>query len=327
MPGIAQGLIETMLRLKQLQFEEERNTLAREQLGVQKQQAEVANRATRAQILGALQERLKNTTNPNAFIQHIPELSDLTGSSGQFLSTFIGGTPAARQTTVDAAAANAAIDPAVARAGGVAAVTGQTPGAHAQSMFDEAIFGNALRDFQGWAPERKQALAQRVISRQATGQSLGQIAEEEAYMMLTPEEKKQAARVGRQIAPSAQGDAQVRLGWAQLRAQERATLLSADIQQEQNRVALARVQAQNGQEAFNKASEILMARDALLRQLMEQRTTLTREGRRTANQQINKFNSMLRQVSPDVFGDLTDLKDDDDIANLSVINLNAFGTR
>src|SRR2546423_800653 len=95
MPPI-QGLIQTIVALRDLQLREAAQQLQEQQLGISRGQENIAGQ-------NSFQDLLKNMSNPQALSPHLGQFTGTTGLDQPTLAAMIGATPPAEATTRGAA--------------------------------------------------------------------------------------------------------------------------------------------------------------------------------------------------------------------------------
>jgi len=306
-----QELVRTLFLVKNYQQQQAAAELDRQRFGLQQEQFGLQAGATHENQVGALQGILSQMQHPEELLKHKAELAKNTGFSEDLISTLIQNQAPSTETT-RAGAVNRGAKVAGSKfdeAATAMATTGQTPGALQGDALHGLMSDQAQRFLSSQPADKQLAFGARVAEKLGSGMTPGQATLDALVDHLTPEEKMQAVKVGKGLAPSASEEDQVRLGYLNAAIQRRHleaedALREADLRIQQN----AAKNTLSGK-AFETANQLLIKRDELLQALMKQ-NTLTPEGKASTAAQINAYNKQLKALAPDTFKDLPDLPAD-----------------
>jgi hypothetical protein len=298
------GLIQTIFGLREIQQRDEAQRLAREQLksqqtefgqsfGLQQQQAGVANAATHENQVSELSKLFQNSQDPKQFLPHLDELSHNTGFSTDFLKTLIN------QTLPICAAGLTAEQQTAATTQNLA---GMSPGGIAKDALDAHFIPAARSVYDSLKPDAKANFDKGVLQKVATGQSLREAALDVAFDHLSPADKTQAAKIGAQLAPGASEDAQIRLGWANLRLQDRK--ITSDSANDLLRIQAMMMEAKNKLKGdqLDKVNQVLKDMSQFEQYLGNSSSTFTAEGKVRNDATLNAYQEQLRQLAPEIYG-------------------------
>lgn len=296
MPSNIQGMLQTIIGLRNLQLQEAAQELQRRQQQIG--------------AIGQFQGLAQNTSDPSQLSSIIPRYSDVTGVDPSILGTIAKNTPPTTATTKSTAVASGAR-----QLGGsmdVPAATqelgGMTPGAAARDKLVAGLFGGTSDYYQGLSPEQRQGFHQGVLQATATGQDVGSAAMSTAtadFMQRAPKETRdEIIRIGKGLAPSASEQSQLQLGYARYRLDQRNIESSLAFEDIRTRAALMSAQGQLDKGAFQETNDILNKKAALVESWTKNAGsgTLTPAGMQEFRQLINSYNAQLRQAAPTVFG-------------------------
>jgi hypothetical protein len=296
--GGIQGLIQTIVMLQNLRSQQEATQLARERFGLEKRQ-------TGAQILGSVLQGLPGYSNPSQFVgQNVGELAELTGASPGFLQSAAAQTPPAVATTRAGAvqrgaqAAGGALDQPAA----YGAIAGTLPGGLEQDKFAADIFGGARGYLSELPDDQKQQFMARVAEKSGSGMSPSQAMFDEAKMRMSPQELAQAVRIGADLAPGANADAQTRLGWARQRLDQRQFEWQSGLEEMKVRAAIEGKEREMGAQAFKETNDLITKRAEFLTNASKMSATLTPQGAESYINQINAYNAQIRAAAPTIYG-------------------------
>lgn len=296
MPSTIQGMLQTIIGLRNLQLQEAAQDLQRRQ---QQQGA-----------MTGMQGMIQNTADPSALMTHIPQLAQSSGLSPGLLSTMITETPPSQATTrsraVGAGARQLGGSMDVAAAG--QELGGMTPGASARDRLFANLFGGTSDYYSNLNPEQQQGFQRGVLQATATGQDVGSASMSTAtadYMSRAPKETRdEIVRIGRGLAPSASEQSQLQLGYARYRLDVRNVESNLAFEDIRTRAALMAAQNAMDKGAFQETNDLLNKKAALVESWTKNSGsgTLTPEGMKEFQQTINSYNAQLRRAAPEVFG-------------------------
>lgn len=306
------GMIQTIVALRRLQLDEAAQQLQQKQIAISQGNLDLAMSQRPLNTIGALQGVLANTDNPSAFAPYAPQFAGQAGVSPDMISQFIQHTPAAATTT-----RSRAVQSGAAKAGGsldqpaaYAAVAGATQGDLARDQLLSSIFGQAGDYYSSLTPEQKSPFVQGVLQRTATGQSMSEAAQDLAardfFDRADQPTKDQIIKVGKGLAPSASEDAQIQLGWGNLRLGRDRMASDAALDTLKTKAALANAQGQLDAKAFEEVNQLITHRSELLTNMARNSATMTPEGIRSFAQQLNAFNAQIRNAAPQIYGTYRD---------------------
>lgn len=301
MPSNIQGIIQTILQMRELQIREAAQRLAEQQIGISTQNAQGG-------ALAGFQSLIQNSANPAAFAPYAGQMAQRTGLPSDFLSTMISQTPASA-----AATRGRALQSGAEQLGGsqdVAAatqeLTGMTPGQAARDRTASAIFEHVPAYLQGLPPEDQQRLSADIVQQLASGQDVGSAAMSRIsadFISRAPQEvRDQIVKIGRGLAPGASEESQLQLGYARYRLDERQTEMQLGFEDLRTQAALREAASKMDKGAFDATSQLVMKRSEFLTDMARRAATQTLEGRLTDADQLNAFNEQLRQIAPDLYG-------------------------
>lgn len=302
MPGTGQQLIQTLLSLRELQLRQQAADLATKEFGLRVQSEQRQGEYQKGEL--AMQERglgiqqgqldvakgqgatdfLRTLTNTEQGMAH-PEA--LTPFASQF----------APRLGLDVPATQALM-------GGIApSQTAATSGAiGAQSHLEQFLNEAALKRLQGLPPDQQQPIVQGFLQRVATNQSLSDAAIDATVNSLTEDEKKQALLVGKRLAPNAAEDAQIRMGWANQRLEDRKLEVQASAMGLEHELGLLKLKDTAGENVYKEAAQALHEYRTLYEGMVRSSATLTPEGRAMGIRQLNAFAAQLQKLAPEVYG-------------------------
>jgi hypothetical protein len=309
------GLIQTIFGLREIQQRDEAQRLAREQLksqqtefgqsfGLQQQQAGVANAATHENQVTELSKLLQQSQDPKQFLPHLEELSHNTGMSQDLLKTLINQTVPSVETTkagvVSKGAAGLTAEQQTAAT--TQNLAGMSPGGIAKDALDAHFIPAARSVYDSLKPDAKANFDKGVLQKVATGQSLREAALDVAFDHLSPADKTQAAKIGAQLAPGASEDAQIRLGWANLRLQDRK--ITSDSANDLLRIQAMMMEAKNKLKGdqLDKVNQVLKDMSQFEQYLGNSSSTFTADGKVRNDATLNAYQEQLRQLAPEIYG-------------------------
>ena len=302
MPSNIQGMIQTIVALRELQQRDAAHKLAREQFGLQQDQSRVANAATQAQIMQQFQGMLGGTQNPQAFLPFAEQFAGNMGYKPEVIQTLIQQMVPTTQTQRSGASRKAMQNEQTAAIAGEVEATGRGPEANAQGALLAQLFGGAQQQLQGMTPEAQQPLLAGVLQRLATGQSLTDAAIDQNVLRANPAEVTQARRIGMGLAPSAAQVMQDRLGWAGQTLGYHQLVANTAMQELGRRVEMMSASAKLKKDQTEEVDKILVRRDELRQRLMTSGATLTPEGYKDMIRQLNAYAQRLRTADPTTWG-------------------------
>jgi hypothetical protein len=294
-------MISTIVQLKQLQFAEAAQRLQEQQLGISRQNAQTSA----VQGLGSL---LPSLANPQALAPFANQFTERTGLDLGALETIIGGTPAAASTTKSLAVQSGArqLGGSLDVPAATMELTGQTPGAQAYDALRNELFHGATDYYRNLPDQGKTGFHQGVLQQVATGQDVGSAASSQAFadfMQRAPQNvKDQMVAVGKGLAPSADQVAQLQLGWAHERLQQRQTDMSLALEDLRVHAGIAEARQRLDKDAFQVTNQLVEKRSELLNNMAKNSSTMTEEGKRSFSTQLNAFNEQIRQAAPAIYG-------------------------
>ena len=295
MPSKVAELMQTIIGLKEVQVREQAQQLA-------EQMAPFQQALVQSNVLGARQNILQGMTDPNAVAPYVDQFAQGTGLDPNAMGAVIHGTAPSPSTVVGGAMSAGNAGGQFNEQAAAHGLTGQSVGDLSKDAFFKTIFGSA-QEYLGQMPaDQRQQFISGVVQRAGTGQSLTEAAIDQAVMHLTPEERLQALKVGKGLAPSASEDAQIKLGYTNARIQDRQVTSQSAAQQLDAMVRMAEVNARLTGAKKDEVSNILIKRDELQQKLLTNSATLTDEGVQSTNAQLNGYNEMLRKMAPEIFG-------------------------
>jgi hypothetical protein len=311
MAGIQQTL-QTIIALRDLQLREAAQKLSEQQLGVSRSNQQTGS-------IAAFQNLIQGVQNPQTLSPYVGEFQQSTGLTPDMLNTLIGQTPPAAATTRGAALASGARQLGGSQdvAAATTELTGMTPGAAARDRTSQAIYEHIPEYFQNLPPEEQQRVGADIIQQIASGQDVGSAAMSRItkdFIERAPKEvRDQIVEIGRGLAPGASEEAQLQLGYARYRLDERQTEMSLGFEDLRTRAALQEASSRLSKSAFDAATSLIEKRADFMANAARTSATLTKEGRQSYAEQLNAFNEQLRQVAPEIYGakgthPLTDVK-------------------
>lgn len=296
-----QNMIGTIVQLKQLQLAEAAQKLQEQQVGISRQNAQTG-------AIAGLGNMLPGMSNPQALAPFANQFTEPTGLSLDALQTIIGGTPASSSTTKAAAVQSGAkqLGGSLDVPAATMELTGQTPGAQAYDALRQELFHGATDYYNKLPDQGKTGFHQGVLQQVATGQDVGSAASSTAFadfMQRAPQNiKDQMAAVGKGLAPSADQVAQLQLGWAHERLQQRQTDMSLALEDLKVHAGIAEARNRLDKDAFQTTNTLVEKRSELLNNMAKNSSTMTEEGKRSFSTQLNAFNEQIRQAAPAIYG-------------------------
>lgn len=296
MPSNIQGLIQTIIGLRNLQLQEAAQDLQRRQQQIG--------------AIGQFQSLAQQTSDPSQLTSIIPQYSQTTGVSADVLGTIARATPASTASTKSRAVQSGAQQLGGSQdvAAATTELTGQTPGSSARDKLIASLFGGTSDYYSNLNPEQQQGFHKGVLQGVATGQDIGSAAMSSAtadFMQRAPRETRdEIVRIGKGLAPSSSEQAQLQLGYAKYRLDQRNIESSLAFEDIRTRAALMAAQAQMDKGAFKETNDLLDKKAALVESWAKNsgQGTLTPSGMEEFRQTINSYNAQLRQAAPSIFG-------------------------
>lgn len=300
----SQGLIQTILTIKQLQSQEEAQRLAREQLGLSRSEFELRQASTGAQLLGSLGQLASALPDAKKLLPHVASIAKRTGLDEATLNTiFSEAVPASDVTKAGV------LQRGVAKAGGAleeptafANLAGVQPGQLELDDMNKLIFQGAHQWLSNLPDDKKKVFNARVATKLGSGMNLGDALNEEIMMNAPAEIQQQAAMIGARLAPSADAIVQGRLGAGNLALQTRLGEIDGAYKQAQVNVAMeeakARFKAQP--DKLQAATEVIKAISDLQQFQIKNSATLTPEGQEQQNATLNGLIDRLNQIDPEL---------------------------
>jgi hypothetical protein len=293
MPSNIQGMIQTIVSLRQLQLQEEAQRLQQQQLGISQQNAQQGATA-------GFQNLLQGVANPGALAPFAGNFAQTTGLPTAAINTLIQQTPPSTTTTkaraVESGARQLGGSQDVTAASGE--LTGMSSGQAAADKLRAVILGQAGDMYSRLPADQQGQFQQSMLTGLTSGQDVGSAAISSAIANLSPEEKRQAARIGKGLAPSASDEAQLHLGYRKFLLDQHSTEMNLAFEDLRTKAALSAVDVSKQ----GKVSELLEKRDALLQFLTSKAPTITTVGRDAFIQNYNNYNEQIRQMAPQVYG-------------------------
>lgn len=295
MPGI-QNLIQTIVQLGQLRATMDAQELAKQRFALEQ-------RNTNAGILGSVLGELPGMQDPNAFVTgNSSELSNLTGASPELLASAARNIPSSAATQRAGAAARGAAGSGneldIAAAHGVFG----SPASVAEDALMHDIMTGSRGELGRMSPEDRASFMQESLSKVGTGMPLGQ-ATLDALVARQPKDVQQhILEIGKGLAPSASEDAQMRLGYANLRASSIQHEMMAGLEELRLRGELEAHKGQMDAQAFKEADDLVQQRSKFLVDAVRTGQTLTPQGLESYRNQVNAYNAQLRRLVPGVYG-------------------------
>jgi DNA-binding protein H-NS len=299
--GSMQSMISTIVQLRQLQLAEQAQKLQEQQVGIQRMNEQSG--ATRD-----LSSMLPTMSNPQDLSPFADQFAQRTGLTPDVLRTIIGGTPASSSTTKSAAVQSGArqLGGSLDVPAATQELTGQTPGAQAYDALRQELFHGATDYYNKLPDQGKTGFHQGVLQQVATGQDVGSAASSQAFadfMQRAPQDvKDQIAAIGKGLAPSADQTAQLQLGWAHERLQQRQTDMSLALEDLKVHAGIAEARSKLDKDAFQTTNQLVEKRSELLGNMAKNSSTMTEEGKRSFATQLNAFNEQIRQAAPTIYG-------------------------
>lgn len=301
MPTPISQMIQTIVALRDLQLREAAQQLTARQLGISEDSSHSEN-------ISRFQNLIQGVADPSSLLPYTDQFTRQTGLTPEAVRALITRTPPAAATTTSSALASGA-----AQLGGsqdVAAatrtLTGMTPGEAATDRLRSDMFGAAGQHYQTLPQEQRDQLSQDIIQGAASGQDVGSAAISHITKDFVDRQPQGVrdfiVKVGKGLAPSAEQDAQLQLGWAGFRAQTRYQESQIAMETLRTNAAIAEAQTKLSGKAFDDANNLLTHRDAALQTYLKNSATMTDVGRKTAAQTINSYNEQLRRIAPAIFG-------------------------
>lgn len=294
MPVNIQGLVQTIVSLRQLQLTQAAQELARRQ--------------QQASGITSFQNLAQNTANPSSLASLLPQFSQTYGVGQDVLGGILSGTPPTQATTRGAAVASGARQLGGSQdvAAATTELTGQTPGSAARDRLMASIFGGTGDYYSSLPPESQRGFQEGVLQQVATGQDIGSAAMSSAtadFMKRAPQATKdRIIEIGRGLAPSAPEAVQQQLGWANYRLNMRTSEMQLAQEELRIRGSLAQAQAQLDKGAFQEVNNLIDKRSELLQKMASSSATMTDYGVQAYVDQFNAYNEQLRAAAPQIYG-------------------------
>lgn len=303
-PSPTGQLVQTIFNLRQLQQRDEAQKLARDAFGLNQQEfAQQQASAQEAQV-AQLTQILQNTQDPQALMQHIPEISQKTGYSEGLLKTLMQNVKPSTETTRagvvsrGVASAGAAIEQPAA----YSTLVGQQPGQLAGDDYQKTLMEAAKEYYSTLPADKKAAFDQGVAQKAATGQKPGEAAIDLALAGLPKQQLTLAAQIGADLVPSASQDLQIKLGYAQLRVQQQEILAQSADREAAIMAGLREAQMRGKSEQSTKIVELLKELREAKAEGLNNASTYNKVGKTLNNATINVILEQLRMAAPDIYG-------------------------
>lgn len=301
-----QGLIQTIVSLRQLQLQEAAQELQRQQVGISQGNLALAQSQRPLNTIAALQGVLGHTDNPAAFSSYAPQFAQMGGVGTDMMQNIISHTPAAAATTRDRAVQIGAGQVDLSRPAAFSALTGAGEGDLARDNLFAKMFGDTGDYYSSLPSDRKNPFVQGVLQKVGTGQSLTDAAKDVATSDYISHADKATrdliAKIGLGQAPDASTDAQLRLGYERFRLDQRQFEFGAQMDELKLRAAAENSKHMLDAKAFEEVNNIIAHRSELLTNFMRNNPTMTPEGRRSYIEQLNAFNAQMRNAAPKIYG-------------------------
>jgi len=291
------SLISTILTLKQLQQEDAKQQLLRDQLGV-------TRAATNEQMLGHLGALASSLPDAKVMLPHIESLAKSTGLDPEVLTTIFSNAVPGSDVTKSSVIAKGVKEAGdtINQPAAFSNLVGQQPselGATGElNDLHKFLFQGAHQYLSSLPPEGKQAFGASVAQKVANGQTVGEALQDQLFAALPQEEQIAAIKIGKGLAPSASEIIQGRLGAARLKIDENIASANAAYQQAQIEAAMAEAQSKLKGTDLSKATELLKSIQVQQQFLTKQASTLTEEGKIQNIATLNSFYKQLRQIDP-----------------------------
>lgn len=302
MQSTMQNMLQTLLQLRQLKL--------------QREQVEISRRNQQMGAQSGFQNMLQSMADPMTMMPFAGDFAQSTGMQQPAVETMIKQTPASVATTKSRLTQQGAgaVSPEQAA---LQNIVGQTESSNVQDKFMAKVFGQTGDYYSGLSPEEQQGFQKGVLQRITTGQDVGTAAMSEAtadFMKKAPKNvKDQIIAVGKGLAPSASEDAQIQLGYARHRLDERQALSSAAMDDLRLRASVEEARNRLDANAFKETNDLLFKRSELIQYMVRNSTTMTPDGLNSFSQQLNAFNEQIRKMAPTIYGkggthELSDMK-------------------
>lgn len=294
MPVNIQGLVQTIVSLRQLQLQQAAQDLARRQ--------------QQASGITSFQNVAQNTADPSQLSSLLPQFSQTYGVGQDVLGGILAGTPpsqaATRSRAVESGAKQLGGSQDVAAA--TAELSGLTPGAAARDRLMASIFGGTGDYYSGLPAESQRGFQEGVLQQVTTGQDIGSAAMSSAaadFMKRAPQATKdRIVEIGRGLAPSAPEAVQQQLGWANYRLSQRTNEMQLALEELRVRGSLTQAQSQLDKGAFQEVNDLIDKRSELLQKMSSTSATMTDYGVQAYVDQFNAYNQQLRAAAPEIYG-------------------------
>lgn len=294
MPINIQGMVQTIVSLRQLQLQQAAQELARHQ--------------QQASGITSFQNIAQNTADPSSLSALLPQFSQTYGVGQDVLGGILAGTPPAGATTRSAALASGAKQLGGSQdvAAATTELTGMTPGQAARDKLMGSIFGGTGDYYSSLPAESQKGFQEGVLQQLTTGQDVGSAAMSSAtadFMQRAPKPiRDQIVEIGHGLAPSAPEAVQQQLGWANYRLQQRTSEMQLAQEELRIRGSLAQAQASLDKGAFQEVNNLIDKRSELLQKMSSTSATMTDYGVQAYVDQFNAYNQQLRAAAPEIYG-------------------------
>jgi hypothetical protein len=303
-PSPTGQLVQTIFNLRQLQQRDEAQKLAREQFGLQQSEFGQNQASAQEAQVAQLTQILQNTQDPQALMQHIPELSQKTGYSEGLLKTLMQNVKPSTETTRAGAVSRgvAAAGGAIDQPAAYSTLVGQQPGQLSADTYQKTLMDAAKEIYSTLPADQKAAFDQGVAQKAATGQHPGEAAIDIALSHLPKQQLTLAAQIGANLVPGASQDAQLKLGYSQLRVQQQEIIAQSADREAAIMAGLREAQMKAKPEQTNKIVEILSQLRQAQSEALNNASTYTKIGKTINNATMNALLEQLRQIAPDIYG-------------------------
>lgn len=297
-----QGMIQTILTIKQIQNQDAARALAERQFGL-------SEASTTEQVTSGLRALASSLPDPKVLLPHVQQLADRTGLPGDLLTDIFSNAAPSVDTTRSAAVARGARSAGTSldQPAASVAITGQTPGGLQSDALQEILQRGAQDYYNTLTPERQQGFNAAVLTRVGKGQTMGEALQDELFAALPEDQQQEAIKIGKGLAPSADSVIQGRLGAARLKLEENSQAAESAARQLQLQIAQTEADARLTGTEHDKVINILKAISDQQEFMARNSGTFTPEGQVQQNAALNSFYAELRKIAPSVGAIFEDL--------------------
>lgn len=288
-----QGMISTIIAIKQIQNQDAARDLAERQFGL-------AQASNTEQVTSGLRTLASSLPDPKVLLPHVQQFASRTGLPENLLTDILSNAVPGIDVTRGAAVSRGAqgLGTALDRPAATAAIAGTNESGLATDALQSMLTKGAQDFYQQLPPERQQGFHAAVLTRVGKGQSMGEALQDELFAALPPDQQENAVKIGKGLVPSADSTIQARLGAARLKLEENAQAAESAARQLQLQIAMTEADSKLTGAQHDKAINILKAISDQQEFMARNSGTFTPEGQVQQNASLNAFYEELKKIDP-----------------------------